>query len=165
MSLSVEQVRVFIVRPVCKFLELWSEAAEEQLMGTAAQESHFSYVDQLDRGGQYVLGPALGLWQMEPVTELDIFNNFLKYKPALKVKVERLAGKWIPQCPPLLGDLHYQAALARIHYYRVKENLPAAHDLAGQAAYWKRYYNTFAGKGTVEEYIENYKRFIKGPAH
>ena len=161
MSLNVEQIRVFIVRPVCKFLGLWSEAAEELLMGTAAQESHFSYVDQLDGSRQYVLGPALGLWQMEPATERDLFINFLKYKPELKTKVEQFFGEWIPGCPPLMGDLHYQAALARLHYYRVKEALPGVADLRGQARYWKQYYNTFRGKGTVEEYIQNYHQFVK----
>ena len=43
----------------------------------------------------------------------------------------------------------------RLFYKLVKAPIPA--DLEGRAAYWKRYYNTVAGKGTAHEYIESAK--------
>ena len=48
--------------------------------------------------------------------------------------------------------------IARVHYLRRKEAIPK--DLEGQARYWKQYYNTPKGKGTVEEYIRNYKKYV-----
>ena len=50
--------------------------------------------------------------------------------------------------------------MARIHYLRVPEALPAADDVVGLAAYWKRYYNTELGAGTVEKFVESYQRIL-----
>ena len=59
----------------------------------------------------------------------------------------------------LKGNLYYAVAMCRIHYYRVSEALP--NDLEGMARYWKKYYNTELGKGTVEEFIHNYEQAVK----
>jgi hypothetical protein len=48
--------------------------------------------------------------------------------------------------------------MARVHYLRRPEPIPT--DLTGQAEYWKKWYNTYLGAGTVEEYIENYKKYV-----
>jgi len=47
--------------------------------------------------------------------------------------------------------------MARIHYLRIADKIPST--LEGQAAYWKKYYNSEKGAGTVEEYIANYKKY------
>lgn len=39
----------------------------------------------------------------------------------------------------------------RLRYYAVPKAIPA--DLDGRAAYWKQWYNTSAGKGTVQDYL------------
>jgi len=44
----------------------------------------------------------------------------------------------------------------RLTYKLVPEAIPDT--VEGRAAYWKKYYNTVAGKGTEEEYIENAKK-------
>ena len=40
----------------------------------------------------------------------------------------------------------------RLKYKKVPEEIPMS--LEGRAKYWKKYYNTVAGKGTVEHYIK-----------
>ena len=45
--------------------------------------------------------------------------------------------------------------LTRLKYKRIPEAIPST--IKGRAEYWKKHYNTVAGKGTVEEYIENAK--------
>ena len=45
--------------------------------------------------------------------------------------------------------------LARLKYKRIPEEIPRT--IEGRAAYWKKHYNTVAGKGTEEEYIKNAK--------
>lgn len=40
----------------------------------------------------------------------------------------------------------------RLRYYTVPDPIPS--NRAGRAEYWKRHYNTSAGKGTPEEYLE-----------
>ena len=41
----------------------------------------------------------------------------------------------------------------RLSYKRIPEAIPS--DLHGRAQYWKEYYNTAAGGGTVEHYLES----------
>lgn len=150
MGLNKEQFVELVINPVLDSLDLNSQAAQELLLGTAIQESGLTYLCQL--GG----GPALGVFQMEPATHDDIWENFLAYKPDLAHKLQGTAIK--KHAMTMVGNLWYAAGMCRIHYYRVKEALPAAGDLESQAAYWKKYYNTSQGAGTVEHYIRNWQR-------
>jgi hypothetical protein len=56
-----------------------------------------------------------------------------------------------------LEDLAYDPLLSliccRLSYKRIPESIP--NDLNGRAKYWKEYYNTKAGDGTVEHYLES----------
>lgn len=152
--LSVPQLREYIVRPTLLHLGLFSSAAENLLVGTALQESRLTYVDQLAPGP----GPAYGLLQMERATHDDIWENYLRFNVALRAKVELTLAPWPSD---KLFQMHtnngYAFAMARVHYLRVREALPAADDVLGLARYWKRYYNTVKGKGTVDEFVENYR--------
>lgn len=153
--LSVPQLREYIVRPTLLHLGLYSQAAENLLVGTALQESRLTYIDQLAPGP----GPAYGLLQMERATHDDIWENYLRFNPALRTKVEQTLALWPSD---RLFQLHtnngYAFAMGRVHYLRVSQPLPAADDRLGLARYWKRYYNTVKGKGTVDEFLENYNR-------
>ena len=142
-----------LIDRILKSLDLYSEHAVNLLLGTCAQESAFgTYIRQLGKG------PALGIFQMEPATFNDIENNFLRYKPDLKVKIKQLSG--ISEMSPeqLEYNLVLAACMARVHYLRVPEALPT--DLTGYARYWKKYYNTHLGKGTEAEFINNYKKYV-----
>jgi len=148
--LSERHFRLYVVRPTLEYLapEIpYSEAAENLLVATATHESRLKYLVQ--NGG----GPARGLFQIEPATDQDNWNNYLRYKPELKQKVERLCGV---RSLDLTGNLPYQVAMARIKYYRSSSPLPAADDIKGQAREWKLVYNTIHGKGTEEEFIKHY---------
>ena len=142
------QFRNEIVDPTLKYLDLYSEAASNLLMGTAMQESGLVYLRQL--GG----GPALGLFQMEPATHDDIWTNYIRYRELLQDNMLEMSMS----SGSLVYDLQYAAAMCRIHYLRVSDPLPDADDVEGLARYWKQYYNTPEGKGTVEEFIHNYAR-------
>lgn len=147
------QFRALIVRPALQALELHSPAAENLVMGTAAQESRLQFLHQL--GG----GPALGVFQMEPATHSDIWTNYLRHRPRMVDKVldaieydGRRPGAW-----RMVHDLRYAAIMCRLHYRRVPEKLPDAYDIEALAVYWKRYYNTAQGRGTVDEFMQNYE--------
>ena len=157
MSLDPNQFRALVVVPVLNRLGLHSPAAEELVLGTAAQESGLRFLKQL--GG----GPALGLYQCEPATHADIWRNFLHYKPELRYLVSHFATNGTsghPNQDELVWNLAYATAICRVHYLRVNKPLPVADDLEGLAAYWKKNYNTTEGKGTPEEFIANYRRLI-----
>lgn len=145
-----------LVDEVVLALGLHSAAAVNLLLGTAAQESRFgTYLRQIGQG------PALGVFQMEPATERDIWENFLRYKPGLAQKIKEATGASGPG-QHLRWNLAYQIAMARVHYLRQPGTLPADNDIAGLAAYWKQHYNTPLGKGTVEEFAANYRRYVLG---
>jgi hypothetical protein len=151
------QLRSDVIRPAIRAIELWSESAENLLMGTAAQESQMgTYVRQL--GG----GPALGIFQMEPATHDDIWKNYLRYQPYLRelLMMHFVPATTEPKASDLISNLGYAAAMCRVHYRRVLEKLPAADDVAGMARYWKKYFNTPKGKGTEEEFLKNYRNYV-----
>ena len=158
-SINAKQLRELIIRPTLKHLDAWSVEAEDLLMGTAAQESHLgTYIKQLGTG------PALGIFQMEPKTEVDIYNNYLEFREDLKKKVDYCSHGYGDN--PLVGNLYYAAAMARVHYLRVPESLPKKSDYSEKeyivqlALYWKAYYNTPLGKGTPEEFMANYLKYV-----
>lgn len=161
MAFNEHQLRDTI-RSVLKLMESeipYSEDAVELLMLTAAQESHLgTYLRQIG------CGVARGIFQMEPNTEIDIWDNYLEYRPKLSELVERFmfeVGE--DDVTNLEHNLVYQIMMARIHYYRVPKPIPKFYenrkDTRLLARYWKAHYNTSLGAGTVPEAVYNYRKF------
>jgi len=157
-AIAVKQYRDYIVEPVLKELNMHSESAVRLVLGTAAQESKFDFVKQI--GG----GPALGLYQMEPATHDDIWQNYLAYKQKLRDKMLYGIGAiWhndMPRHHLLIGNAFYATAMCRLHYRRVKAWLPQKDNIEQLAMYWKRHYNTRLGKGTIDEFVHSYYTII-----
>lgn len=129
----------------------YSRNAEEILMLTSAVESNLGeYIYQVE-------GPAQGIFQMEPGTERDIWLNYIEYKPALKKVVESFLNDGQNN---LAHNLEYQVLMARLHYRRVSAPLPDHKNVPAMAEYWKKYYNTHLGKGTVEHARAKYNRYV-----
>jgi len=144
-----------LITRVLDDLGLSSPSAVNLLLGTAAQESGFgTYLRQ-------VSGPALGIFQMEPATEEDIWRNYLRYQEGLRHSVVQCTLVSFPTPAALIWNLAYSIAMARIKYYRDPAPLPDADDIPALACYWKNVYNTPQGRGTVDEFIENYKRYVR----
>ena len=128
-----------------------SQAAAQLLLGTAIKESgNFKYRKQIG-------GPALSFFQIEPESHQDIWDNYLKFRPQLKTRIENIMTK------PDADKLHelennesYAAAMARIKYQRCPEKMPDVDDIDAMARYWKKFYNTPLGKGTVKGYLESW---------
>lgn len=149
----------------------YARSVAELLFGTAAHESggfrwHRQRTPKWD-------GNAGGFskWQLESVS-IRHSIEWLKKHP----DVNDRATQWLFRDPRAVNnwyDLMGMDAIlwslrivdndrlavlfARIHYLRVPEPVPES--LTEQAAYWKKYYNTAAGKGTAEQYIESWKRY------
>lgn len=128
-------------------IRLWSQSAENLLLGTCAQESLMGrYVAQMDGG------PARGLFQMEEVT----FQDIIKHSDTL-----RRLKLTVPQnVDMLIYDINAAIIFARLKYTMVKEMLPEADNVVALATYWKKYYNTELGKGTIQEFVQHYKYYI-----
>lgn len=150
--MNLGDVLEHIIEPTLATLEARSDAAVLQVLGTGVAESKWSEISQ--QGG----GPARSPLQMEGATHDDIRDNFLAYRPELAERVRAAAGMG-PATPLdarwLAGNWYYAVAFCRVHYMR--ETAPIPETLAGQAAYWKAHYNTPAGAGTVEHYLDAWR--------
>ncbi len=154
MGLNVKQFKDFIVRPTIVNLGIKdSDIHINLILGTAAQESQFSYLHQKGPG------PALGLFQCEPATYNDIVRTELKEDAKLRQRVlSTLLYDFIPPPEALIYNLRLAVIICRLHYLRCPGEIP--NTLQGQAEYYKKYYNTPIGAATVDQYIDNYRKFI-----
>ncbi|MEQ8443111.1 MAG: hypothetical protein RIM33_14240 [Alphaproteobacteria bacterium] len=146
---DTNQLVAHIIRPTLERADLYSKSAENLVLGTALAES---------RGGTYLKqlgsGPALGIYQMEPATHKDIYENFLSYRGSLRARAEQFLYPADDALTQLKTNLAYATVMCRIHYYRVPKALPDAADIDGLGAYWKDYYNTAEGAGTAEKFAK-----------
>ncbi|MTJ81720.1 MAG: hypothetical protein F8N37_11980 [Telmatospirillum sp.] len=150
------QLMKLVIRPTLTAIGLGGPAAEQLMLGTAAQES---------RCGRYLAqigGPALGPWQMEPATHDDLWTNTLTGKPDLAARVKALLPATCDRRQQLVTNLAYACAMARLVYWRAPASLPPAGDIEAQAAFYKRFYNTPAGAATVGQYISNWHAATDG---
>lgn len=149
-----KQFRELVVRPTLQRIGLHSDAAENLLVGTAIQESGLRHLKQMGNG------PALGVYQVEPATHTDIWENFLKYRANLwgsMIGEFRPAGQRGVKHEQLVTDLAYATAIARLVYFRRPEPLPDADDIEGLGGYYKSHFNTHLGKGTAAQFVLNYR--------
>lgn len=165
-GLSPRHLELFVLRPVLAHLAgddapgIDRDAAVELLLGTAAHESGLRALDQITSSADRTLGPAFGLFQIEPRTHDDVWDNFLKYRPALAGRVTALGARHPSRHVQLATNLAYAAAIARLVYYRSPVGLAPPGDVAGHAAVWKRVYNTAAGKGRPEQFVDAWNRLV-----
>jgi hypothetical protein len=160
MGLDAKQLRDYIVRPTLELLNLpHIDSAERLIMGTGAQESAgFKYIHQLGKG------PALGLWQMEPATFNDLWKRFVvssRYERKIGIHIEFLvADSGTSLEEQLIWNLRFACAMCRVHYYARKFSFTGRETVVDLAHIWKKHYNTIEGKGTAEEFIKNWNRYL-----
>lgn len=148
-------LRKNIIKPTLRAIGLWSQEAEDLLVGTACAESLCGKYRKQINGG-----PALGIFQMEKRTAYDILQNYLSYRLDLKRKVVEFWDTKKDLGENLEKNDKFATAMARVHYYRVKEAIPK--DKKEMANYWKKYYNTPMGKGSPEDFITKWNTIEGG---
>lgn len=142
----------------------YAEAVARLLMGTAAAESLLKYRRQFGFSMENPNG-AWGLWQTEQhavadsvrylYRRRDVMAAAARFAPSVVDAAEMGA---LPRLHLIRDDDRLACLFARLHYLRVAEAVPD--DLRGQAGYWKQYYNTRAGKGTVEGYMDKWRVYV-----
>lgn len=149
-----------LIEKTLKAFGYYSYEAVDLLMLTAAQESLCGhYITQLHNG------PAKGIFQMEPNTLSDIIDNYLRYKPKLYSKINNFIAP-VNLNLNLHGNLLFQIVIARVHYLRIPEKIPVKYSdeyayIERLAKYWKTYWNTYKGEGTINQAIQNYNKYIR----
>lgn len=157
--INARQLTDEVIVPCLRYLGHHSESAVDLVLGTAAHESHLGHFLR------QVRGPALGLYQIEPATHSSIWSNYLRFRPELADKVRALAAvrsinNGIPDHSELIWNLMYSTAICRLVYLPARPAIPDT--VQGRAEYWKAHYNTSLGKGTVEKYLDDYRRLVEG---
>lgn len=153
--LNITQFRA-LIKSCLNDLLLYSQDAEELLVFTCAAES---------LGGTYlyqVNGPALGIYQMEPVTYNDLWHNFILLDNKLSLRFfNNFDVTRMPTEERIIYDLRYATAMTRIFYLRIQEQLPSLNDIDAIWEYYKKYYNTRLGKSQKNASVKNYHDFVQ----
>ena len=145
-----------LIRHTLKKLGMWSEQAEELVFLTGLVESGYKYISQIGSG------IARSFWQVESATAKDAIDNYLIYRKLRLRKVAKImnvSSKKLSSMSDndlkefLWGNIVAGIVFCRLKYWRVPKPLP--NDLDGMANYWKKYYNTESGAGTIAHFMEN----------
>ena len=139
----------------------YSEEAVDLLMVTAAHESHLGhYLKQIQ-------GPALGVFQMEPLTYEDHWL-YVESKRRLRLMMMDM-NFTLHKAEDMEWNLRYAIVMARVHYFRKPEPIPWKPRLFNEVSnenylrnlstYAKEHYNTYLGKATPEEYYDDYIKY------
>ena len=97
-------------------------------------------------------GPAVSFFQIEPATGRDIFNNYVEYRQTLVEALIQFGLDPMNLDFCIKTNIAIAICMCRFHYRRVPSAIPKTKE--GRAKYWKKYYNTELGKGSVEHYLE-----------
>jgi len=151
--MNAQQLLDHIITPTLKYMggNYCTDKSRMLLLVTAAIESKCGYYIK------QVGGPALGIWQKEPLTEIDIHKNCDAYHGSFLDRIEDLivslrAGVDID----LIVSPAYACAMARLKYSMDAEPLPDHNNLMAMYVYYKRIYNTPLGASTYAKFEAAY---------
>lgn len=148
----------------------YGECCARLLFGTAAQESALVWERQRTPRWDGAVG-GFSKWQLESGS-IQSGMRQLQLKPGLAASATMLvfadrnaSVMWCRDMDlsTILWALRmddndmFGCVLARLHYMRCPGAVPES--IEGQAAYWKKWYNTPSGKGTEMQFIENWNRY------
>ena len=159
MGICAKELREYVIKPALSHLGehgATANAAENLLLGTAAQESGLGFHLKVNRGR------GLGIYQITPHTHIAIWDKYLIDNPDLASSVRGLASQQEFLTRPhaeLATNLSYATAIAWMIYRRAEKPLPAANDLPALAQFWLRHFN-HRNAATAADFCSTYKRFI-----
>jgi len=151
MIFSADDLRKLVIRETLRYLDDWSPAAENLLLGTAIQESGMGFCLREGRG--------YGIYHISANTHRAIWDKYLIDHPEQASRVRGLAGQHSFLEDPqgeLTTNLKYATAIAWYVYKRTGKTLPDADDLNGLAEIWHRHFHSRA-TATPREFTQNYR--------
>lgn len=169
-ELNFEPPEVSVVEAAAaEVSELFNDgaAATALLRETAIQESNMGQTKgtytMSDSSGKFGRG-SFGVSQVDERTFDDTLarlrgdkgqpRNLVKYVDIIKDKAGIDVTKVTYED---LSDPKLSLIFSRLHYLKVADPVPPT--AAGRAKYWKKHYNTSAGAGTSQEYLDNQKAY------
>lgn len=158
MSIDCYQLKEVIVKPALAAIGLYSDDAVALMMGTCAQETALgTYIVQ--KGIGYEGG--IGIYQLQAPSYYDVWENKIQPYPNIRAKIKLYLGyEARPPIHRIAADLSLATIMTRFYYSRVIEPIPNRFNIEALGQYWKKYWNTEKGKGTVQQFIDNYKQYV-----
>lgn len=157
MGICATELRQWVIKPTLKRLGVYSKAAENLLLATAAQESGLG--SHLKPAGQR----ALGIYQIHSLTHRHVWDDHLAQYSDMASLVRGLASQHDFLSQPhaeLATNLSYATAIAWFMYARHDNfSLPKHNDIHALACLWKRFYHP-KSKSTIEDFSNNFSRYI-----
>lgn len=134
-----------VIGETLQFLGVNSKKWVDLLMITAQIESDLGTLLK------QVKGPAVGIFQMEPATEKSVWEHYLKVANkglADKIRKLRVEAR-VGACNEMEYNVAYATSMAYTLYLWRKVD-PNSMTVEDMIAAYKKYYNTYAGKSTIE---------------
>ena len=157
MGICAEELRQWVIKPTLKRLGVYSKAAENLLLATAAQESGLG--SHLKPAGQR----ALGIYQIHSLAHRHIWDDHLALHSEMASLVRGLASQHDFLAQPhaeLATNLSYATAIAWFMYARHDSfSLPKHSDIEALAGLWKRFYHP-KSKNSTEDFCTNVNRYV-----
>ena len=125
------------------------ETAKEMIIETAIAETGLGQIEDK------TVGAGMGITQFDEMPFNDIKTRTMKLRPQIQkdLKIDISLVNW--------DDLRFNPFLSllftRLLYWLKGDPIPAT--IEERAKYWKLHYNTKAGKGTVEHYLEMNRKY------
>lgn len=160
MGICAEELRTLVIRPTLTQLAEGgrsNRAAENLLLGTAAQESGLGFHLKVSRA------QGLGIYRITPKTHTAIWDRYLIDYPDLASNIRGIASQHEFLAHPhaeLATNLKYATAIAWAIYRRSGKALPTdATDIAALGKFWARHFG-HRPLHAVAEFCGNYQKFI-----
>ncbi len=157
MGICATELRQWVIKPTLKRLGVYSKAAENLLLATAAQESGLG--SHLKPAGQR----ALGIYQIHSLSHRHIWDDHLAQRSDMASVVRGLASQHDFLSQPhaeLATNLSYATAIAWFMYARHADFCLSKDDnVETMASLWKRFYHP-KSKISVKDFSANFDRYV-----
>lgn len=158
MGICARELRHYVVRPTLKHLAMWSQTAENLLLGTAARESGLGFHLKIANH------QALGIYQISPRMHRNIWDHYLGTQPELSSSVRGLASQREFLSHPhheLATNLAYATAIAWLIYHRTGTAIEKINeeDTMALGKLWQKHFHS-RNPGTVQSFSDSYRQLI-----
>lgn len=158
MGICLDELRQLVIRPTLKHLRAWSAGMENLLLGTAAQESQLGF--HLKQGRRH----GLGIYQIQPHTHREIWDEYLIDHPTLASKVRGLASQRDFLDHPhseLTTNLRYATAIAWLIYRSANVYKVPEADVASMAQLWHQHFH-HGPVASAQDFQYSYAQLVSG---
>lgn len=158
MGICLDELRLMVIRPTLKHLRAWSAGMENLLLGTAAQESQLGF--HLKQGRRH----GLGIYQIQPHTHREIWDQYLIDHPTLASKVRGLASQREFLDHPhseLATNLRYATAIAWLIYRAAGAKRVPEDDVGGMARLWHQHFH-HGPSASARDFQKSYGDMVAG---